>query len=98
MDLAKGIRAFISGREMILSLMVDTFIMVLNSACDELRWTYQDRAAVPVIFPRPAPRTRRQTGISLSITHSLLRFCSNVTEIRVISWLIASRSPLMLLV
>lgn len=30
MDLAKGISAFISGKEMILSLMVDTFIIVSN--------------------------------------------------------------------
>lgn len=60
MDLAKGIRAFISGREMILSLTVDTFIMVLNSLCDESRRTYQDCAAVFVICRRPAPRTQRR--------------------------------------
>lgn len=54
MDLAKGIRAFISGREMILSLMVDTFI-----AGDEWRRTYQDGAAVAVICGRGARLTRR---------------------------------------
>ncbi len=53
MDLAKGIRAFISGREMILSLTVDTFITVSSSPRDESRRTYQDCAAVFVIFRRP---------------------------------------------
>ncbi len=60
MDLAKGIRAFISGREMILSLTVDTFITVLNSPRDESRRTYQGCAAVFVIFRRLAPRTQRR--------------------------------------
>ncbi len=73
MDLAKGIRAFISGREMILSLTVDTFIMVLNSPRDESRRTYQGCAAVFVIFRRLALRTQRRpaairTWIRLSIT------------------------------
>ena len=62
MDLAKGIRAFISGREMILSLMVDTFIIVLNRRNlpgDESRRTYQGCAAVFVIYGRPAPHGER---------------------------------------
>ncbi|KAL0170855.1 hypothetical protein M9458_035451, partial [Cirrhinus mrigala] len=45
---------------MILSLMVDTFITVSNSPCDESRRTYQDCAAVFVICRRPAPRARRR--------------------------------------
>lgn len=97
MDLAKGIRAFISGREMILSLTVDTFIVG-----DEWQRTYQDGAAVSVICGRGAGLTRRgpapiKPGLGCQSEdgcYSLLRFRSNVTKIRVISWLIASRSLL----
>lgn len=73
MDLAKGIRAFISGREMILSLMVDTFMALWNGRSDELRWTYQDAAAGGVIS---RARNAHQPGLGCQSAARQIRCCA----------------------